>query len=256
MAHVELNATVVEYEASGAGDPVMLLHARPFVRWYEPLVAALAGRLVLRYRRPVPVDAELTIDGDAELVATLLRHLGLDRPHVVGHSYGGLVALALARRVDVRSLALLEPATAGLVDPVTAAERFDGLLQLAHSAGPEQAMRAFLTAVCGAGAEDDLDRAIPGATAEAIAHAEGFFAAELPAVIAYDIASAGVAEITAPVLNLTGALSAPRFAEAASIIEAWFPSATRREIPAATHLLMAQQPAEVATVLESWWRDR
>lgn len=255
MTFVEIDGTPVEYESSGVGDPVVLLHARPFVRWYDPLVAALDGHLVLRCRRPVPLDAELTIEGDARLAGALLRHLGIERPHVVGHSYGGLVALALATSVDVRSVAVLEPATAGLVDPATAAERFAGLLHLAHNAGSETAMRAVLTAVCGEGAESELDRAVPGATAEAIAHAQGFFGAELPAVIAYDLASTGVAGITAPMLNVTGTSSAPRFAESASIIQSWFPSATRCEIAGANHLMMAQHPAAVAASLQSWWRE-
>ena len=255
MAHVELAGGSIDYEASGDGEPVVLLHARPFVRWYEPLASILDGWRVVQHRRPVPTDTELTIDGDAALAAALLRHLGIERPHVVGHSYGGLVALALARQVAVRSVALLEPATAGLVEPAVAAARFGGLLELAGEAGAGAAMRAFLSAVCGPGAEDALDRAVPGATAENLAHADGFFAAELPAVIAFDLAATGVADITAPVLNVTGTSSGPRFAEAASIIGSWFPAATRREVPGANHLLIAQHPAAVGALLESWWRS-
>jgi pimeloyl-ACP methyl ester carboxylesterase len=43
----------------------------------------------------------------AEQVATRVRALGLDRPHVVGHSLGGAVALELARRVRLAAVTTL-----------------------------------------------------------------------------------------------------------------------------------------------------
>ena len=41
MENVELDGVRVEYELLGDSDPVVLPPARPFVRWYEPLAAAL-----------------------------------------------------------------------------------------------------------------------------------------------------------------------------------------------------------------------
>ena len=254
MEHVDVAGIRVEYALTGGDDgPVVLLpHARPFVRWYEPLVAALAGRRVLSYRRPA-VDG-LTIARDAELAAALLEHVGAVRPHVVGHSYGGLVALALAMRAEVRSVALIEPATTGLLDPAEAAARSAGVLRLAADAGPAAAMGAFLQAVGGAGAAEELDRLVPGATADALANAEGFFAHELPAVVAHEFDPADVAGIDVPVLNVVGSSSESRFAEAAAIVQSWLPDAERSEIPDVTHLLVAQRPDVVAGRLDAFWQ--
>lgn len=137
MEHVEFDGVQVEYELLGDGDPVVLPHARPFVSWYAPLAGAL-DRAVLRYRRSVPPGGSWRVEDDAVLCARLLAHLGVERPDVVGHSYGGLVALELARDhgVDPRSVALLEPATIGLLPADEAAARMGGLLRAAHSDGP------------------------------------------------------------------------------------------------------------------------
>ncbi|MEI9927683.1 MAG: alpha/beta fold hydrolase [Sphingomonas sp.] len=53
------------------------------------------------------------IAAQAEAIAALIDKLGLDRPLVVGHSYGGAVslALALAHPGRVRGLALIAPVT-------------------------------------------------------------------------------------------------------------------------------------------------
>ncbi len=124
MERVELNGVTVEYELLGDGEPVVLPHARPFVSWYRPLAQAL-DRAVLRYRRSVPPGRPWRVEDDAALCAQLLTRLGVERFAVVGHSYGGLVALELARDhgVDPRSVALLEPAMIGLLPPEEAAGR-------------------------------------------------------------------------------------------------------------------------------------
>jgi pimeloyl-ACP methyl ester carboxylesterase len=61
--------------------------------------------------RPPQVSASLC--GQADTIAQLLAALGVDRPIIVGHSYGGAVALALALNHPARvgGLALLAPLT-------------------------------------------------------------------------------------------------------------------------------------------------
>ena len=140
--HVEFDGVAVDYEVTGSGDQVVLLHARAFVGWYAPLVDVLSEYSVLRYRRTVPLDGRpFSIDDDAAVCARLVDLVGFDRPHLVGHSYGGLVALALARSrvVPLRSIALLEPAGSGLLDPEQA------------TAGSGPALRAVPDAWVGGG---------------------------------------------------------------------------------------------------------
>ena len=107
---------------AGAGEPVVMLHSSlgSKSQW-----TPLAERLARRFRviavdlcgygdNPVPsATAPFTLDDEIALVAAHLDRYAAPpaRVHVVGHSYGGLVALRFAqRRSDrVASLSLYEP---------------------------------------------------------------------------------------------------------------------------------------------------
>ncbi|HEX7271509.1 MAG TPA: alpha/beta hydrolase [Casimicrobiaceae bacterium] len=123
------------YFTAGTGTPVVMLHASlgSKSQW-----AGLAVRLASRFR-VIAVDlcgygdnampgsgSGFTLDEEVRLVMSRLD--GLLHPrvrfHVVGHSYGGLVALRLAalHAEQVASLALYDPVAFGLLgdDPVLA----------------------------------------------------------------------------------------------------------------------------------------
>jgi pimeloyl-ACP methyl ester carboxylesterase len=119
----------------GAGPPAVLVHGS--FGWGEetwhaqrPLAAAHELRLVDRRGYGAsPPAGRADFDRDADDVAGLL-----DEPaHVLGHSYGGVVALlAAARRPDsVRSLAVIEPPAIGLLSGDPLAESFIAELDVA-----------------------------------------------------------------------------------------------------------------------------
>jgi pimeloyl-ACP methyl ester carboxylesterase len=259
MSTIELDGIRVDFEIVGAvGDPAVVLpHARPFVSLYRPLVDELAGRPVLHYRRETPDAPAHGIEDDARLCARLLAHLGIERPHVVGHSYGGLVALELARGWpdEIRSIALLEPATSGLLPSAEAAARMTGLAELARTRGPAAAMDQFLRAVGGPDGPELLERLVPGAVPDALAHAATFFAVELPATARWSFDAADAGRVALPVVHLHGGASAPRFAEGRRILEELFPAAPQHVLPGANHLLPAQEPAVIAELLAQFWRS-
>jgi pimeloyl-ACP methyl ester carboxylesterase len=258
MPRLDIEGAAVDYEITGAGHPVVLLHARPFVSWYAPLVGALSGCSVLQYRRTLRRDASepaFGIDEDADICARLLGHVGFDFPHLVGHSYGGLLALALARHdaVQPRSLALLEPAARGFLEPEQASAGLAPLMQAYRSGGGSGAIDLFLRAVCGDGYRAVLERLVPGALDDAFAHAEQFFELELPAVVHWRFAPGDVAGGDQPILNVVGAETVARFRDGAELIQSWYPESLRYELPGAGHLLMAQQPAAMARRLAEFW---
>lgn len=103
-ATAQVNGTVIHYVAGGQGPAVILIHGFP-ENWsaYAKIMPRLASRF-----RVVAVDlrgiggsapAERGYDSAtmAEDVHQLASTLGLDRPYVVGHDFGGWVAYALAR---------------------------------------------------------------------------------------------------------------------------------------------------------------
>jgi pimeloyl-ACP methyl ester carboxylesterase len=255
----EFDDIELTYEIRGHGDPVVLVHASPFVRWYEPLIEHLPAVSVLHYRRRLRADTgggfrALTAAEDAAICARLMAHVGWPTAHVVGHSYGGLVALSLAMDEPqrVRSLALLEPA---IVRGTPHAEQVTAGLQRVrdvYRAGDKAgAMDTFLRAVCGDDYRATLDRTVPGAFDDAVAEADLFFQVEMPATQGFD--PSGTHRITQPILDVVGTDSPPRFAERSELLRSWFPQAEHFSLPHAGHLLMVENPTAMAQTLSHFF---
>lgn len=119
MPRIEIYGSSLEYREQGSGEPVLLLHSTGSsgAQW-----RALMERLSPRFRVIAPDlcgyggtslwtgRGAFCLAHEAAVVAAFLERL--DEPvHVVGHSYGGAVALRLARlRGELLcSLAVIEP---------------------------------------------------------------------------------------------------------------------------------------------------
>ena len=115
-----INGVTLEFEVSGTGDPVVFIHGAFIADAFQPLVAepCLSDRYKLTtYRRRGYMGSNRTpgpisVGQQAADCRELIRYLGVERVHVVGHSAGGCMALQLALDFPevVHSLALLEPA--------------------------------------------------------------------------------------------------------------------------------------------------
>ncbi len=109
----------VAYHVGGAGEPVLLVHglAGNAENWCELVPALVVRHRVLAvdlpgHARSAPLPAGATVDDFAAAAASVLEAEGVGRALIAGHSFGGLVALALARRRPelVRGLLLVSPA--------------------------------------------------------------------------------------------------------------------------------------------------
>jgi proline iminopeptidase len=105
---------------SGAGRPLLVLHGGPGVNDYSEWFAAeLAGWDALRYTQrgvaPSVVVGPFTIDRHvADAVAVLDQH-GVSAATVLGHSWGGYLAMQLAARAPGRVSGLVLADTLGAV---------------------------------------------------------------------------------------------------------------------------------------------
>src|SRR5205807_1605086 len=109
-------------------------------------------------------DRPLSIAEQAADCRALMGALGIDRAHVVGHSFGGLIALQLALDAPavVYSLVLLEPALLAVPSLplfLAAMGPVVGSYQAGDKAG---AVDAFLRTVVGPDYRTGLDEVIPG----------------------------------------------------------------------------------------------
>lgn len=107
------------FDRFGKGEPMVLLHGQGFSRRsWDPVVDALSDQHdVIAVDLPGHGDSPRQPAGRgsaphdlAVAVAGLLDELGLDRPHVVGHSSGGWVALELGRLQRAGTITGLAPA--------------------------------------------------------------------------------------------------------------------------------------------------
>jgi pimeloyl-ACP methyl ester carboxylesterase len=104
MTRAKIDGVELEYDVRGSGEPVVLVHAGIFADWFKPLVAepALASRYQVvsyhrvGYARSSRVAGPVSIAEQAAYLRGLMRHLGNERAHLVGHSSGGNIALQLA----------------------------------------------------------------------------------------------------------------------------------------------------------------
>lgn len=109
----------IRHDRRGAGEPVVLIHGiGHHRRAWEPLASLLAERYEViavdlpgHGESPAPARPHTySIPSHADQFEQLFADLGLDRPHVIGNSLGGLMALHLAERGAVRSCLALSPA--------------------------------------------------------------------------------------------------------------------------------------------------
>ncbi|WP_110944147.1 alpha/beta fold hydrolase [Streptomyces niger] len=109
----------VAYERKGSGEPVVLLHGigHHYQAW-EPVFSVLAASHdVIALDLPgfgaspaLPDGVPYGMTSVVPLLTDTFAALGIERPHVVGNSLGGLLALELGLTGAARSVTALSPA--------------------------------------------------------------------------------------------------------------------------------------------------
>ena len=143
---VDVDRLSITYDRRGDGPPVVLLHGLPGDhRVWQRQVADLSDELtVIAWDAPgcgtsTAPDRPFGLTDVAASLAGFIDALGLDRPHVVGLSWGAGVALELAR-IATRAAASLVLASgyagwAGSLAPEVVAQRLDAYLTASRSPG-------------------------------------------------------------------------------------------------------------------------
>jgi pimeloyl-ACP methyl ester carboxylesterase len=235
---------------------------------FRPLLAeaGLLGRYrpILYHRRGYGGSSRgagtVSVARQAADCGALLRHLGLERAHVVGHSYGGAIALQLAMDSPgvVHSLALLEP---GLMVGASAQGYRESLARGAEryrEAGAAVVVEEFLEARWPE-YRTALEQALAGAFAQAVADAGTWFEREMPGLLGWRFDEADARRISQPTLSVLGGESdalASRFGETHRLLLAWLPQAEGVVLPGATHLMQLEDPRGLAEVLTAFWARR
>jgi len=117
---VTVDDSRLHFVIKGAGRPVVLIHGNPgscqdWSRLYGPLATRYCG---FAFDRPGhghserPNHRPITVEVQAQMLHTALKELDVEQPILVGHSWGGALALAYALEFqdDLAGLVLLAPA--------------------------------------------------------------------------------------------------------------------------------------------------
>jgi pimeloyl-ACP methyl ester carboxylesterase len=263
VADVEL-----DYRERGAGETVVFLHGGILADWFGPLAEELSMRgsyRLVTYHRPgygtstVPAQP-ITMAGQAECCLALMRHLGLVKAHLVGHSIGACIALqaALQEPEAVASVALLEPPVmTATTDPspvLTVLRASTALWKKGDRAG---AMNTFMRGIVDPDYEHVLDRALGTWRDDAMRGTDTFFQIDQPAMQTWRFERPEAARVRQPAILFLGEHSTRVNAIREPIhktLLSWLPNGEGHAVKGASHLLPLQEPAQIATALTEFYK--
>ncbi len=251
-----LKAEGLEYESHGEGEPVLLIHGSHIADAFLPLTreAALADRYrLIRYHRRGFSGSDshsgpFSIEAQAQDALALMKHLGLERAHVIGHSYGGVTALQLALDAPrvVHSLVLLEPPLMTADGSAAFSETVAPLLETYRSGDTRAAVDSFMSMVGGPDWRTEVSKTVPGGPEQAEEDAATFFEVEFPALQKWAFDSDQASRISQPVLFVIGSESGPLFEKPLQLFQSSVPQTEEVVVPGLNHLLQMRNPSLVA----------
>jgi len=197
-------------------------------------------------------DADADISHEAEAIEAVIRRAG-NPVHLVGHSFGGLVALAVALRrcAPLASLTIAEAPATGILLTMGEHAHYrafrnmtDGYF-LAFAAGKKMAIEQMIDFYGGARTFSGWSQRVRD------------YAVETTAVNILDWASAGAFQLTpallatvdVPTLVLWGEASHPAAKRANELLSRCIPDAATAEIVGAAHFMIATHANDVADII-------
>lgn len=271
MQTVRVNDIDLDVETVGEGEPVLLVHGAIFCDTFAPLLqeATLGDYRLIRCRRRGyggrGPTGTMTVEQHALDALALLEHLDATPAHVVGHSYGSLVALQLA--VDapeaVRTVTLLEAGLASLLPSAAAIGEALAPIGAAYGAGDfERAVDMVSQAVFGPDYRLVVDKNLPdGAFDLAVADAVATFEGDIGMMGGWNLDEGQRRSITQPVLSVIGGESdevmkqqfgVSLMPEVSALVRAWLPQTDEVVLPGLNHALLAQDAGAVAGALATF----
>lgn len=268
MDKAVLDRVTLEYEVAGHGDAIVFIHGALIADSYSPML--LQPSLTARYRcityhrrgyeGSTRAAAPIQVEDHATDCASLLRHLNVPSAHVVGHSFGGVIALSLAMVAPqlVHTITLMEPALVLGVSGPGYRKAIAQSLARYRAGDTEGTVDEFLGARFGVQYREPLERVLPGGFAQAVANAASALGVDMPAAADFEFGEAQARRITQPALIVLGANSDalwPRFGETHRLLGAWLRDVESYVLPDAAHGMQLQNPRDMAKILDAFLRN-
>ncbi len=252
----------IDYDAVGAGPTIVFVpgSCSTGAAW-RPIMDALGGRFrcvttsLLGYGKTAELRTprDPSIAHEADIVEAVVRRAG-GHVHLVGHSFGGLVSLAVAlrSRVPLASLSVVEAPAAELLRACGEHQHYQAFRQMTATyfadfeSGNAQAIATMIDFYGGAAGTFDAWPQRPRA-----------YAVETTPVNILDWASAygfplsptALAALEMPVLIARGDASPPAVQRANGLLAECIDGAALATIEGAAHFMIATHASEVAALI-------
>ena len=254
----------IAWARAGSGPPVVFCHGTPFSsRVWWPYAEALAADFTVHVwdlpgygRSSMEPEHRVAADVHAQAFAALLRHWELDRPQVVAHDLGGLVALR-AHLVEGATYASMFLADVVAIPPSGSpffrfVQSNPGLLAQLPAYIHEAIVRAYVGNASHRGLEAaELDALVEPWTGELGQPAFYRQIADYDLTLLEDN-ERRLGEIDLPVRILWGAEDTWIPPEIGRRLAGLVPGASLTEVRDAGHLLQYDAPVALATALRAW----
>lgn len=251
--------STLKYHEHGQGPPLVLVHGFPFDHsiWHAQL------EVVSDEARVIAVDLpgfggsqslqgdEPSIDGYADAIARWAGEAGIDKFVLAGHSMGGYVALAFARRYPEMLTGLGLVCTRPGPDTEQAKQGRYTMIENVRERGPQAVVDAMLPRLLSQQTREKRSEVVEQ-TRKVMLHqsSDGIIAA-LKAMASRPDSSPILAEIRVPTAVIGGAEDAIIPAADEDLMAATIPGATQVRIDGAGHMPMLEQPERLAEALRN-----
>ncbi len=199
-------------------------------------------------------DRDFHMDHQVRLIESVIAQIGAP-VHLVGHSFGGTIALAvaLAGRADIRSVATFEANPFGLLsgrgchDLVKTTRKLSQDFETAVTTGEQDAPRRIIDFWGGGGAFD----ALPGGVQDFCRQSAHTNILDWRTYYTFDAKAADFSRLKIPVLLACGARANPVIAEISGGLSECLPNARTATVDGAGHSLIVSHPQQCADLLVS-----
>jgi pimeloyl-ACP methyl ester carboxylesterase len=251
----------IDYDESGAGPTLVMVpgSCSTGAAW-RPVIASLNGRFRCvttslpgyggtAERRPA---GDASIAHLAEVVESVVRAAG-EPVHLVGHSFGGLVSLAVAlrKRVRLASIAMLEPPGIELLlergegEHYRAFGRMNEAYVAAFSSGQREAIAAMIDFYGGAGTFASW----PSRVREYAVATTPVNITDWASAYGFALSADVLSAIDIPALVVCGEASHPAMRTLCALVGAGIGSASHATVEGAAHFMIATHASEVARLV-------
>jgi pimeloyl-ACP methyl ester carboxylesterase len=252
----------IDYDEQGSGPTILFVPGSWGTRSaWRGVITALNGQFrivttsLLGYGGTAErrTAADFSFEREAEIIEAVSRRAA-GRVHLVGHSYGAQVCLAVAIRgvIPLTSLSVIEPTSANLLRRAGDMVLYEQIVTFrdayfrAFESGDKEAARHVMDLHDGDGSFD----ALPSRVRDYLMATTATNILDWRSGFGFDAPLAVYSDITVPSLVIRGGRGHPYIARCAEVLSGAMPNSSLATVPGAAHSMMATHAAELAKLID------